>query len=339
MSESITALLDEIEQEYGIEFIYDVRVAVEARAYLTRLGFPFNLESLFRAILRDGFQSGSAFHGLGTRLTPRAKTARTDPSRQVEDSRVPDEIVRCLHTAARICRHFSQIEYISGQQTFRSDKGHLAQDAIVFAIARVCPDIITANLSPRKTAEWIKITSQGMAWRALSDLIGPARMYSLSTATEVEGFLHERNDLSGWRVRVFIARGSDAEHNRWVHISMTENLGAESPFADDADGADGALAEPVGKHAILWFSGVSRVGNCPQTGELQPPLETQSAYCKSDAEGVKHFVLALEPESAADADIAPQIEVEFRQRLTVDEHVIKRPSDVGQSLSDKTGAV
>ena len=72
MTNDISQLLNKTEKGYNASFAHTVRMAIEARAWLLRLGLPFTLEALLRTILREGFDKDSAFRGLNVHLTRRA---------------------------------------------------------------------------------------------------------------------------------------------------------------------------------------------------------------------------------------------------------------------------
>ena len=321
MIQDITRLLGEIEERYGAAFSHNVRIAIEARAWLLRCGLPFTSESLLRTILRDGFDKDSAFRGLGVRLTRRAPQAALPASGAQERLSFSQEVVECLDTAGRISLHFSRTQYISGRETVSISKGLIAQDAILFAIAHLAPEIITGNLEPAESAVWIRKTARGVARRALSERIGPSTMYNLQELEEMRTFLAEHGRLEGWHLKTVLARSVATGGDRYVYISASEDVerdeGRPGEERDDAPGS----------HASFCFIGVPRAVDCPNWGELSRPVRIESATFDAGEEGRRRFIIRLDARDAAEAGVEATVTLEFTERLTVEEFQVAPPPD------------
>jgi len=321
MTQDVTRLLGEIEERYGAAFSHNVRIAIEARAWLLRCGLPFTSESLLRTILRDGFDKDSAFRGLDVRLTHRApQTVLRAPGAGKGLSLSP-EVVECLETAGRISQHFSRTRYISGSETISINKGHIGQDAIVFAVAYLAPELITSNLTPVEGAEWIRKTARGVARRALSERIGPSTMYNLRELEEMRNFLAEHGRMVGWHLKTLLARSVATGGDQYVFMSASEEVeGDEVPPGEERD-------EAPGRHASLCFIGVPPALECPNWGELSRPVRIESATFDAGEEGRRRFILRLDAQDAAEVGVEPTVTLEFAERMTVEEFAVAPPCE------------
>lgn len=316
MTNDISQLLNETEKRYNASFAHTLRMAIEARAWLLRLGLPFTLEALLRTTLREGFDKDSAFRGLDVHLTRRAANSVLPQTGTYAPAELSDEVTECLDTAGRISHHFSQTQYVSGQQKLNVQQGYIGQDAIVFAIAWLASELITSNIEPEESAEWIRKTAFGVARRALSERIGPSTMYNLTALDDIRAFLTQRSQLSNWRLKTFLARNVAAKGDRYAYMSVSEESEpTESQLRDELD-------EAPGSHASFCFVGVPQAINCPDWGEVSPPVRIESASCDAGEEGRQKFVLLLNADDARQAEISPAITIEFIERLTVEEYEV-----------------
>ena len=315
MSDDTPRLLDEIEERYSASFSQAMRVAIEARLWLLKLGLPFTIEALLRAALRDGFDKESAFRGLGARLTRRAANGVLPPAGTAA-ARLSDELAECLDTAGRVSQHFSRTQYVSGKQKLSVQQGYIGQDAIIFAVAYLVPNAIADNLEPHESAEWIQQTAFGVAKRALSELIGPSTMFNLTAGDDIRAFLAERSHLCGWRLKTLLTRAVATEGDHYAYMSVAEELDPpESRLRDEHH-------EAPGKHASFCFVGVPPATGCPDLGEVLPPVKIENASCDRGNEREHKFVLLLNRDDAGCAQIAPAITIEFAERLTVEEYEV-----------------
>jgi hypothetical protein len=322
MPHNIEQLLDQIEAKHNIAFAHDLRLAIEARGWLTRLGVPFNLEGLLRAILRDGFDEDSAFKDLGVSLTPRASHSTVALHDVREPAPLSDQVVKCLTLSAEICRHFSETQYITDDKTVTVRTGHLGQDSIIFAIAYMAPELIIENLGPPETTSWIRKTARGVAKRALSQRISPSTMYDLKEWHKVREFLQERSDFRGWYLRTFLTRSLVVGGEQYVYMATSEGVNIRNSGEKKLE-LDG---NSCGSHASFCFMGVPQTSSCPDCGELRPPIAIRQATCEQSEDGLPRVVIHLDPDAARALDVPSTIFVEFEDRLTVEEYLVADPA-------------
>ncbi len=309
-------ILEQIETEYNITFAAEVRLAIEARAWLIRLGIPFSLEGLLRSILREGFSDDSAFRGLDVKLTLRAARSTLPPPHAGKAAAIPEEIIKCIELAARICHHFSQTQYVSKDQSITIKEGTAGQDTIIFAVAHMASDLIPANLLPTETAQWIRKIARGVARRALSHRVGPSIMYDLHGSEDVREFLHKRALLRGWYVKTLLTRNLVSDGEQYVYLSTSQKL-----IIDETSGEE-TSEEAAGAHSSFCFVGVPQAAPCPDWGQLAHPIRIVEAISECGDDGSTRFVLKLDKDAARRADVPPTVIIEFQERLTVEEYTI-----------------
>ena len=316
MNSMIEQLLQEIETEHNVVFADDVRLAIEARTWLLRIGVPYYLEGLLRSTLRQGFGADSAFKGLDVCLTPRAATATLPADAGGAPAAFSQEVADCLRLAGRICSHFSRTQYVSSKQTVTIKQGHLGQDAVLFALAYTAPEVITANLAPAEIAQWIRKIAHGVAQRALCESVSPSTMYDLKEIKDVQEFLNARSLLKGWYLQAFLSRDLVTNGEQYVYMAASESTEPGTVVA-------GAITDQApGSHSSFCFMGVPAVTACPDWGQLKPPVRIVKAHCERGEIGGARFVLTLDPTAAQRAEVAPTVVVEFVERLTVEEYTV-----------------
>jgi len=302
--------LNKIESRHGVVFEPTVRTAVEARIWLTKLGLPFTLDALIRAVLRDGFANGSVFSSFRLRLSmPRRRRrffsqgAGTTPFSDT----ISSEVIDCLDLAARIRRGLSM-----------GDKRPcVTRDSVVMAIARLHPDVATRNLVPRDMAERSISAVRAVAARALSGKVGPSRHHLLRSRKEIARYLEARDQLSGWRMTRLSVSPSSIDRNLFVHLSLRDN-------SHPSGGPDAHDWEIPGRHDELYFYGVSGIQPLMPQEERSPQLQVGHVEHTFDSNGLKHLVLRTR--SSLKRNPAPTIVLQYSKELTVAEHSVSCPA-------------
>ena len=317
----ILNMLDRIERDHSVEFDTNVRTAVEARAWLVRLGVPFTLDGLLRAVLRNGFAQGSIFGALKLSLSQPRRDRRTlgnlgSPSRP--QAGVSNEVVECLDLAARIRRGLC----------FDNERPEVTQDSVVIAAAQRFPEVAARNLVPRDLAERSLTAVRVVAERALSERVGASRHYLLRKESQVHDYFRQRTWLCNWRLKRFIVTPSSIDRHLFIHISVRE----------EARSVDRPPLPPEwqvpGRHVDLYFYGVADVLEPPRSEEFNPGVKIAEAVHAKPETGEKQFTLELAPEAATRAGIGPRIELSYLKELTAGEHLVSRPSDRQEAAPD-----
>ena len=302
--------LDEMEREEGVRFHTRVRVAAEARSWMVRLGVPFTVDGLLRAVLREGFPHGSLFESLDLNLSKpmRRRDRATQPPDPTGRLAAPPPVLHCLRLATRIMRGLSP----------QADDLEAGPDAVVMAAALACPDTLIRNLIPRDLAERSMTAARVVAMRALSSGVGQSKFRTLREAGAIREYMEARAHFDGWRLERWVVLPSSSDRRLFVHARLRQQL----PEGCDAD-MEADVPAP-GMYDDLYFYGVATAPSRRLGPTFSPGLPVLRASCDAPPAPAtaKRFVFEFDADAASEAGLPQRIRLSCLRDVTATEYLV-----------------